>query len=63
MLGSGTKTLTTVALLRLVEQGIISLDEPIANYISEFNMVDRFPDQMRNMTVRRSLNPALGHPR
>jgi len=62
MLGSGTKTLTTVALLRLVEQGIISLDEPIANYISEFNMVDRFPDQMRNMTVRRSLNQHSGIP-
>ncbi len=62
MLGSGTKTLTAVALLKLVEQGIISLDEPIANYISEFNMVDRFPDQMRNMTVRRSLNQHSGIP-
>ena len=62
MLGSGTKTLTTVALLSLVEQGIISLDEPIANYISEFNMVDRFPDQIRNMTVRRSLNQHSGIP-
>ena len=62
MLGSGTKTLTTVALLRLVEQGIVSLDEPIVNYISEFNMMDRFPDQMRNMTVRRSLNHHSGIP-
>ena len=62
MLGSGTKTLTAVALLKLVEQGIISLDEPIANYISEFNMVDRFPDQIRNMTVRRSLNHHSGIP-
>lgn len=62
MLGSGTKTLTAVALLKLVEQGIISLDEPIVNYIPEFNMVDRFPDQMRNMTVRRSLNHHSGIP-
>jgi len=62
MLGSVTKTPTTVALLRLVEQGIISLDEPIANYIPEFNMVDRYPDQARNMTVRRSLNNHSGIP-
>jgi len=62
MLGSCTKTLTTVALLGLVEQGIISLDEPIANYIPEFNIEDRFPDQMRNMTVRRSLNHHSGIP-
>ena len=62
MLGSGTKTLTAVAVLKLVEQGIVSLDEPIVNYIPEFNMVDRFPDQMRNMTVRRSLNHHSGIP-
>ena len=62
MLGSGTKTLTAVALLKLVEQGIVSLDEPIVKYIPEFNMMDRFPDQMRNMTVRRSLNHHSGIP-
>ena len=62
MLGSGTKTLTAVALLKLVEQGIVSLDEPIVNTIPKFNMLDRFPDQMRNMTVRRSLNHHSGIP-
>ena len=62
MLGSGTKTLTAVAVLKLVEQGIISLDEPIANYIPEFNMLDRYPEQARNMTIRRSLNHHSGIP-
>ncbi|MBW1829551.1 MAG: beta-lactamase family protein [Deltaproteobacteria bacterium] len=62
MLGSGTKTLTTVALLKLVEQGIISLDQPAINYLTEFSLVDRFPDQMQNITVRRFLNHHSGIP-
>jgi CubicO group peptidase (beta-lactamase class C family) len=62
MLGSGTKTLTTVALLKLVEQGIISLDQPTINYLPEFSLVDRFPNQMQNITVRRLLNHHSGIP-
>ncbi len=62
MLGSGTKTMTAVALLRLHEEGIISLDNPARNYLPEFTMAGRFPNQMQNITVRRLLNHHSGIP-
>ncbi len=62
MLGSGTKTLTTVALLKLVEQGIVSLDGPAADYLPEFTLLPRFPNQMDRITVRRLLNHHSGIP-
>ncbi len=62
MLGSGTKTLTTVALLKLYEQGLIGLDNPAADYLPEFNMAPRYPFQLQEMTVRRLLNHHSGIP-
>ncbi len=62
MLGSGTKVLTTVALMMLQEQGIVSLDSPAANYLTEFSMANRYSDQLANMTVRRLLNHHSGIP-
>ncbi|MBU0575837.1 MAG: beta-lactamase family protein, partial [Proteobacteria bacterium] len=62
MLGSGTKTMTAVALLRLHEEGVISLDKPARNYLPEFTMAGRFPNQMQNITVRRLLNHHSGIP-
>ena len=62
MLGSGTKTMTAVALLRLHEEGVISLDNPARNYLPEFTMAGRFPSQMQNITVRRLLNHHSGIP-
>jgi len=62
MLGSGTKTLTTVALLKLCEQGFIGLDNPITGYLPEFDMAPRYPFQLQEMTVRRLLNHHSGIP-
>ncbi len=62
MLGSGTKAMTTVALLRLHEKGIISLDNPVRNYLPEFTMASHFPNEMQNITVRRLLNHHSGIP-
>lgn len=62
MLGSGTKAMTAVSLLRLHEKGVISLDNPVRNYLPEFNLAARFPNQMQNITVRRLLNHHSGLP-
>jgi CubicO group peptidase (beta-lactamase class C family) len=62
MLGSGTKTLTTVALLKLYEQGLVGLDDPIGQYLPEFTMAPRFPFQSQQMTIRRLLNHHAGVP-
>ena len=61
-LGSGTKTISTTALLKLVEQGLVSLDSPAVEYLADFTMLPRFPNQMRNITVRRLLNHHSGIP-
>ncbi len=62
MLGSGTKTLTTVILLKLYEQGLIALDNPAAYYLPEFKMAPRYPYQDQEITVRRLLNHHSGLP-
>jgi CubicO group peptidase (beta-lactamase class C family) len=62
MLGSGTKTLTTVTLLKLYEQGLIGLDDPIGHYLPEFTMASRYPFQSQEMTIRRLLNHHSGVP-
>lgn len=35
-IGSVSKLLTSLALLRLVERGVVSLDEPVARYVPTF---------------------------
>ena len=62
MLGSGSKTLTTVALLQLVDQGLLSLEKPATTYLPEFQLLPRFPGQMQNITVERLLNHHSGIP-
>lgn len=62
MLGSGTKTFTTVALLKLYEQGLVALDNPAAYYLPEFKMAPRYPYQDHEITVRRLLNHHSGLP-
>jgi CubicO group peptidase (beta-lactamase class C family) len=61
-LGSGTKTITTVALMKLVEQGMVSLDAPVADYLTDFTLLPRFPDKGQMITVRRLLNHHSGIP-
>lgn len=62
MLGSGSKTLTTVALLQLVDRGLLCLEKPATTYLPEFQLFPRFPGQMQNITVERLLNHHSGIP-
>lgn len=62
MLGSGTKTLTTVALLKLYEQGRVGLDQPAVRYLPELDLASRYSDQLQEITVRRLLNHHSGLP-
>ncbi|MBN1278061.1 MAG: beta-lactamase family protein, partial [Deltaproteobacteria bacterium] len=62
MLGSGSKTLTTVALLQLADLGLLSLDNPATAYLPDFRLADRFANQMEDITVRRLLNHHSGIP-
>jgi CubicO group peptidase (beta-lactamase class C family) len=62
MLGSGTKTLTTVALLKLHEQGLVGLEQPAVRYLPELDLAPRYPGQLQEITVRRLLNHHSGLP-
>ena len=41
MIGSNTKVLTALGIFRLIEDGKLSLDDPITNYIPEFSVKSR----------------------
>jgi len=62
MLGSGSKTLTTLALLQLVDRGLLSLESPATTYLPDFQLAARYPNQMGDITVRRLLNHHSGIP-
>lgn len=63
MLGSISKTLTAVSVLQLLDRGKIEdLDDPLGKYLPGFDMRERYPDQMRGMTVKRVLNHHSGIP-
>ena len=53
LIGSTTKSFTALAIMRLVEQGKIDLDEPISTYICGLSIGDR-------VTVRQLLNQTSG---
>lgn len=56
-IGSVSKTFTAVAIMQLVEQGKVNLDDPVVKYIPEFKMKDvRYKD----ITVRMLLNHSSG---
>jgi CubicO group peptidase (beta-lactamase class C family) len=52
-IGSTTKPLTALAVLRLVEQGLLDLDTPITAYLPEFTMSD-------DITLRQLLGHTAG---
>ena len=58
-IGSVSKLLTTVAIMQLVEQGKVGLDQPVVTYLPQFTM--RSP-QYRQITVRMLLNHSAGLP-
>ncbi|MFP4657794.1 MAG: serine hydrolase domain-containing protein, partial [Desulfonatronovibrionaceae bacterium] len=63
MLGSISKTLTAVSVLQLYEQGkIADLNDPLDKYLDSFSMQKRYPEQMQEMTVKRTLNHHSGIP-
>ena len=62
MLGSGSKTVTAVALLQYLDKGYISLEDPTSKHLPEFKMLDRFKNQSKETTIRRLLNHHSGIP-
>lgn len=56
---SVSKIYCTVAVMQLVEQGKVSLDEPIVSYLPEFKMLD---DRYRQITLRHCLSHSSGLP-
>ena len=58
LFGSGTKPLTSVAVLRLMEQGVLSLDDPVAMHVDKLlaakngtSMTALFGQEAANVTV------------
>ena len=56
-IGSVSKIYTTVAVMQLVEQGKVDLDQPVTQYIPEFTMTD---ERYQDITVRMLLNHSSG---
>ncbi|WP_455715879.1 serine hydrolase domain-containing protein [Anaerosporobacter sp.] len=55
--GSISKLFTTVAIMQLVEKGILDLDTPVVNYIPDFKMAD---ERYKKITVRMLINHSSG---
>lgn len=56
-IGSVSKVVTTVAVMKLVEEDKVDLDTPITSYIEEFQMKDK---RYKDITVRMLLNHSSG---
>lgn len=63
-IGSSSKTVTAVALLKQKDEGKIDLDQPLWNYISAFSLQIRYPDIGQNdrITPRTLLDMHAGVP-
>jgi len=57
-IGSVSKSFTAVAVMQLVEQGRVSLDAPVQQYLPYFTL--RNPQQASKITVRHLLNQTSG---
>jgi CubicO group peptidase (beta-lactamase class C family) len=57
-IGSTTKTITGLVAMRLVEQGLIELDEPVRTYLPELRLSDA--DVTSNLTLRHLLTHTGG---
>ena len=58
-IGSTSKMFPAVAILMLVDEGKVSLDEPVVKYIPDFKMKD---ERYKDITVRMLLNHSSGLP-
>jgi CubicO group peptidase (beta-lactamase class C family) len=56
--GSTTKTFTATAVMRLVEQGLVDLDEPVRRYLPDFRVEDE--GAAGSVTVLQLLNHTAG---
>jgi CubicO group peptidase (beta-lactamase class C family) len=56
-IGSVTKTFTAAAILRLRDEGLLKLDDPVADYVPEYG-----PPGAAGVTLRRLLSHAAGVP-
>lgn len=63
-IGSTSKTITAVSLLKQMDAGKIDLDQPIQNYIPDFSLQIRYPgiDQNDRITPRTLLDMHAGVP-
>jgi CubicO group peptidase (beta-lactamase class C family) len=59
-IGSTSKSFTAVAVMQLVEQGRIKLDDPVQAYLPWFRVADE--ESSRRITVRELLNQTSGLP-
>ena len=59
-IGSTSKTFAAIAVMQLVERGLVDLDAPLSRYVPEFAMLPRF--QGNEITVRQVLDHHSGIP-
>jgi CubicO group peptidase (beta-lactamase class C family) len=59
LIGSTNKGMIALALMQLVEQGLVELDAPVARYLPDFSMDD---DRALEITVRQVLSHTSGIP-
>lgn len=57
-IGSISKVYTATLVLRLVDDGVLDLDEPVVRYLPEFAVAD--PDVTRRVTIRQLLSHTSG---
>lgn len=60
MIGSNSKSFTALAVMQLVEAGLVELDAPVQRYLPEFQLAD--PVASAQITVRELLNQTSGIP-
>lgn len=58
-IGSVSKVFTATAILQLVEEGKVELDQAVSDYLDDFTMED---ERYKNITVRMLLNHSSGLP-
>jgi CubicO group peptidase (beta-lactamase class C family) len=61
LIGSNTKSFTALAILQLVDSGLVNLDKPVGFYIPNFSFFNETAD--KKITVRHLLNQTSGIPR
>jgi len=58
--GSITKTLTGIAILQLRDQGLLSLDDPVVDYLPELQAVHNPFGEIRDITLRHVMSHSAG---